>query len=73
MNVGIFRGGKPAVPFHNGGAVLRVVEEMEAVAALDHMDDCFAMEGVFRAGIGDVSIAVVGKTVFAGHALSACK
>ena len=46
MNVSISRGGGSVVPFHNGGAVLGVVEEVEAVAALGHMDNVLAVEGV---------------------------
>ena len=37
----------------------RGVEEVEAVAALGHVDNVLAMQRVFRAGIGHVSIVVV--------------
>lgn len=73
MNVSIFRRGDSVVPFHNGRSVLGVVEEVEAVAALSHMYDDFAMQRVFRTGISGVSIVVVGKTVLAEHALNAYK
>ena len=46
MNVSISRGGGSIVPFHNGRAVLGVVEEVEAVAALGHMDNVLAVKGV---------------------------
>ena len=44
----------------------RGVKEMEAVAALGHVHDVFAMQRVFRAGIGHVSIVVIGKTILMG-------
>ena len=46
MNVSIFRGGSSVVPFHNSGAVLGVVPEVEGVAALGQVDDVLSMQGI---------------------------
>ncbi len=44
---------------HNGKA--RGVEEAEAVAALGQVNDVLAMQRAYRAGIGSISIVVIGK------------
>ena len=46
MNVSIFCSGGSVVPFHNGGAVLGVIPEVEGIASLGQVDDVLPMQGV---------------------------